>query len=92
VKGFYSQVFWGLAYGATVGMVVGISSESMPQKAPAWLAWWYLALALGFALLAIQHAITGDKAWLIGIRVVLAIGFGALARMEFTSKKRTPKI
>jgi len=30
-----------------------------------------------FALLAIDHVITRDKPWLIGIRLILAAGFGA---------------
>lgn len=50
------------------------------------LAWWYVAIAIGFALLAIVHAIFGDKLWLIAIRVVLALGFATLAAFEF----RTP--
>lgn len=50
------------------------------------MAWWYSAIALGFALLAIDHAITGDKPWLIGVRVVIALGFGTLAFMEFRTK------
>jgi predicted outer membrane lipoprotein len=50
------------------------------------MAWWYFAIALGFALLAINRAIVGEKAWLIGVRVVIALGFGALAAMEFNTK------
>lgn len=35
------------------------------------MAWWYAAIALGFGLLAIDHLMVGDKAWLIGVRVAL---------------------
>ena len=52
-----------------------------------WLAWWYLAIAVGFVLLAIDHMIIHDKAWLIGVRLILAAGFGLLSRMEFTKKR-----
>jgi len=53
-----------------------------------WLAWWYLAIAVGFVLLAIDHMIIWDKAWLIGIQLILAAGFGLLARMEFVKRRR----
>ncbi|MFL6353235.1 MAG: hypothetical protein ACJ74Z_15505 [Bryobacteraceae bacterium] len=51
-----------------------------------WMGWWYSAIALGFALLAINRAIVGEKLWLIGVRVVIALGFAALAAMEFRTK------
>ncbi len=53
-----------------------------------WMAWWYLAIAIGFALLAVDHLITRDRPWLIGIRIVIALGFGFLAYMEFHTKNR----
>lgn len=53
-----------------------------------WMAWWYAAIGLGFALLAIAHLVTGDKLWLVGVRAILAVGFGILALMEFNAKKR----
>jgi hypothetical protein len=52
------------------------------------MAWWYAAIAIGFGLLAIDHLITGDKLWLVGVRVVIGAGFGLLAFMEFRTKKR----
>ncbi|MBV9158165.1 MAG: hypothetical protein JO097_18010 [Acidobacteriaceae bacterium] len=55
-----------------------------------WMAWWYSAIAIGFALLAIDHLVTGDKAWLIGVRLVIAAGFGFLALMEFRARDRKP--
>jgi hypothetical protein len=51
-----------------------------------WMAWWYTTIALGFALLAINRAIVGEKLWLIGVRIVIALGFAALAVMEFRTK------
>ena len=55
-----------------------------------WMAWWYFSIALGFALLAINRAIVGEKPWLIGVRVVIALGFGALAAMEYKAKNGRP--
>jgi hypothetical protein len=51
-----------------------------------WMAWWYSAIALGFVLLAINRAIVGEKLWLIGVRVVIALGFATLALFEFRTK------
>jgi hypothetical protein len=48
-----------------------------------WFAWWYLAISLGFLLLAISRAIAGEKAWLVGIRLIIAAGFAVLSRFEF---------
>jgi len=58
----------------------------MRQLNSRWMGWWYSAIALGFALLAINRAIVGEKLWLIGVRVVIALGFGTLAAMEFRTK------
>jgi O-antigen/teichoic acid export membrane protein len=52
-----------------------------------WIAWWYAAIAIGFALLAIEHLVTGDKLWLVGVRLIIALGFAFLAAMEFKTKK-----
>lgn len=62
----------------------------MEPKRIRWMAWWYTAIAIGFALLAVDHIVTGDKAWMIVVRVVIAAGFGLLAYMEFRSKARKP--
>src|SRR5690242_18624073 len=45
----------------------------MPRLNSRWMAWWYSAIALGFVLLAINRAIIGEKLWLIGVRVVIAL-------------------
>jgi hypothetical protein len=65
-----------------------LSGHPVSRKRIPWLAWWYLAIAVGFALLAIDHLLIRDKAWLIGIRLILAAGFGLLSRMEFTKKRK----
>ncbi len=63
-------------------------SWDLPQNYKRWLAWWYLAIAGGFAALALDHLLLHDAAWLIGLRVVLSAGFGFLAWMEFRTRKR----
>jgi hypothetical protein len=50
------------------------------------LAWWYLTIALAFTLLAVERILRGQAAWLIGLRLVIAAGFGALAAMEFRGR------
>jgi hypothetical protein len=55
-----------------------------------WMAWWYGAIAVGFALLALDHMVSHDKPWLIGVRLVIAAGFGFLSWMEFHAKNRKP--
>jgi hypothetical protein len=50
------------------------------------LAWWYLTIALAFTLLAVDRLLQGQAAWLIGVRLVIAAGFGALAALEFRGR------
>jgi hypothetical protein len=50
------------------------------------LAWWYLTIALAFTLLAADRLLRGQAAWLIGLRLVIAAGFGALAVLEFRQR------
>jgi hypothetical protein len=50
------------------------------------LAWWYLTIASAFTLLAADRLLRGQAAWLIGLRLVIAAGFGALAVMEFRGR------
>jgi hypothetical protein len=52
-----------------------------------WMAWWYFAIALGFVLLAINRAMMGEKLWLIGVRVVIALGFAILAVGEMRTRR-----
>jgi hypothetical protein len=52
-------------------------------------AWWYLTVALGFVLLAVNKALTGEKTWLIVLRLVIAGGFAALGYAELRARRRT---
>jgi len=52
------------------------------------LAWWYVAIASGFALLAIVYALRREKLWLIGVHIIIALGFGVLAAMEFQDQNK----
>lgn len=58
------------------------------QRGNVWFAWWYAAISLGFVLLAINRAISGERAWLVGVRLVIAAGFAVLAGFEFRAKRR----
>lgn len=60
----------------------------MQPKRIQWLAWWYIAIAIGFALLAVDHIVLRDRPWLIAVRLVIAAGFGLLAYLEFHGKLR----
>lgn len=62
----------------------------MPKKALRWVAWWYVAIGIGFGLLAIQHMVTGDQPWLIAIRIIIGVGFGLLGWTELRGKKGRP--
>ena len=61
----------------------------MPSSRSRIYAWWYLTIALGFLLLAINRALTGEKAWLVVLRFVIAAGFAALGYAEFRSRSQT---
>jgi hypothetical protein len=49
-------------------------------------ALWYLCIAIGFSLLGVYRMVklNGDGAWL---RFLVAAGFGALAILQFQSRK-----
>jgi hypothetical protein len=51
-------------------------------------AWWYLCISLGFLALAARHAILGDTATGIAVRVIVALGFAALAYLTFQQHTR----
>jgi hypothetical protein len=59
-------------------------AESMtrPSGRPAWFAWWYVCIAAGFLLLAVRQILVGG--WTAGIivRIIIALGFAALAYSE----------
>lgn len=44
--------------------------------------WWYLTIGAGFVLLGIHRLLIGDRAWLVALRWVIALGFFALAYYE----------
>ena len=58
----------------------------MRRRSSIFFAWWYLTIALAFVLLAAQHILLEQAAWLIGVRLIIAAGFGALALMEFRGR------
>ena len=58
------------------------------MKGKSWLAWWYLTIAVGFTLLALDHVITRDQPLGIGVRLIIAAGFALLSYMEFAVKKK----
>jgi len=53
-----------------------------------WIAWWYSAISAAFLLLAISRALTGEKLWLIIVRLIVSIGFAVLAAFEFKAKRK----
>lgn len=59
-------------------------AESMarPSGRPAWFAWWYVCIAAGFLLLAVRQIVVGGLTIGIVIRIVIALGFAALAYSE----------
>jgi len=52
------------------------------------MAWWYSAIAVAFLLLAISRAITGEKPWLVGVRLIISAGFAILAAFEFKASRK----
>jgi hypothetical protein len=58
------------------------------MKGKSWLAWWYLTISAGFALLALVHVIGRDRPLPITVRLIIAVGFGLLSYMEFKAVKR----
>jgi hypothetical protein len=54
----------------------------LPKLNSRFYAWWYFSLAAGFLLLALHKALTGERPWLIGIRILIAVGFAAFGYAE----------
>jgi tetrahydromethanopterin S-methyltransferase subunit C len=52
------------------------------------LAWWYVCIGGAFILLAVRSALRGDRLWQVIIRLVIAIGFVALAAGTFRGPSR----
>ena len=53
-----------------------------------WMAWWYSAISVAFLLLAVSRAITGEKLWLVVVRLIISAGFAILATFEFKAKRK----
>lgn len=49
-------------------------------------AWWYFAIATGFALLGINYWMTGARMAQIAMRFVIALGFLLLGIVTWRSK------
>ncbi len=52
-----------------------------------WIAWWYIAIGIGFVLLAIVNIIARGKTWLIALRFIIAAGFMFLGWTELRLKR-----
>jgi tetrahydromethanopterin S-methyltransferase subunit C len=57
-------------------------------RRPAWFAWWYVSIAAGFLLLAIRALVVGGWTVYIVVRIVIALGFAALAWAEMRRNSR----
>ena len=49
--------------------------------------WWYIAIGIGFLLLAIVNTMRGARLAGIVVRLVIAVGFEILAWMHFRSSR-----
>ena len=58
----------------------------MGKRRNRWYAWWYLAISIGFVLLAVNRALYGENAWLVALRAVISAGFAVLAAIEFRAR------
>lgn len=52
------------------------------------LGWWYVCIGIGFALLALRNYIYGARAWSIGLRSLIAVGFAILGATTLRSGRR----
>jgi hypothetical protein len=53
-----------------------------------WFAWWYAAIAVGFVLLAITQGLMQRGFWQVALRLLIALGFGALSVFEFQTRDK----
>ncbi len=51
-------------------------------------AWWYLSISLAFLALAARHALLGDTATGIAVRLLVALGFAALSYLTYRQHTR----
>jgi hypothetical protein len=52
-----------------------------------WFRWWYVAIGVGFLLLATRAMILGDRPLNVGLRYVIGFGFLLLARVMFRGRQ-----
>lgn len=52
-----------------------------------WFAWWYFSIAAGFALLAIYRLMIGERYWLVGLRLLIAVGFSFLGYWQYRASR-----
>jgi hypothetical protein len=60
----------------------------MRQLSHRLLGWWYLAIAVGFVLLAVRSGLLGDLHWRVALRAAIAAGFAVLSWVEFRQRPR----
>jgi hypothetical protein len=51
-------------------------------RAQRWYGWWYVCIAIGFALLGIDRWLRGERLSLVALRFVIAAGFGLLGWLQ----------
>lgn len=60
-----------------------MAAGSGSDRKKVWFRWWYVAIGVGFFLLATRALILGDAPVRIGLRYVIGIGFLVLAFLMF---------
>ena len=58
-----------------------------PARRPVWFAWWYVCIAAGFLLLALRQVVIGGWTTGIVVRIIIALGFAALAYTEMRKNR-----
>ena len=56
-----------------------------------WFGWWYIAIGVGFLLLATRALILGDTPFKVGLRYLIGGGFLVLAQLMFRGRKGTQR-
>jgi len=51
-----------------------------------WFRWWYVAIGIGFLLLATRALILGDTPFKVGLRYLIGAGFLLLAQLMFRGR------
>jgi hypothetical protein len=53
-----------------------------------WIVLWYVSIGIGFALLALRAYILGAGAGAVVLRLIIAVGFAALAWIQNQQRKQ----